>query len=156
MKTTSFRRLLPKDFDVELLKQLTEEGRVFIEMPRTTDKDAYKKEVLDYVVSIAEFASEAWQKDVNDLWQTIVETECFRSCLTMQKGASAGHMNRYAVTNIVCRLQNMGVYNKDVSMLTLHLSLEKTDKRNKYYQSNGNYSLNREARLLLKKLLQRV
>lgn len=156
MKTTSFRRLLPKDFDVELLKQLTDEGRVFIEMPRTTDKDAYKQEVLDYVVSIAEFASEAWQKDLNDLWQTIVETECFRSCLTMQKGVNAGHMNRYAVTNIVCRMQNLGVYTNNVSMLTLHLRLEKTTKRNKYYQSSGNYSLNREAKAFLRNLLRRV
>lgn len=156
MKKTSFRRLLPKDFDAELLKQLTDEGRVYINVARDTDKDAYKKEILEYVASIAGFATDAWHEEVNNLWKTIVETECFRDCLTMKKGANAGHMNRYVVTNIICRLQNMGVYNKDVSMLTLHLSLEKTDKRNKYYQSNGNYSLNREARLLLKKLLQRV
>jgi len=147
---------LPKDFDAELLKQLTDEGRVYIDVARDTNKDAYKKEVLEYVASIAEFATDAWQKEVSNLWKTIVETECFRDCLTMKKGINAGHMNRYTVTNIVCRLQNMGVYNKDVSMLTLHLCLEKTDKRNKFYQSSGNYSLNRDAKILLKQLLKRV
>ena len=156
MKPTSFRRLLPRDFDAEWLKQLTEEGRVYIDVPRTTDKDAYKREVLDYVLSIAEFATAEWQKDVGNLWGTIVEKECFRDCLTMKKGVNAGHMNRYAVTNIVCRMQSLGVYNKEVSMLTLHLRLEKTDKRNKYYQSNGNYSINKEAKLILKNLLRRV
>lgn len=156
MKKTSFRRLLPKDFDAELLKQLTDEGRVYIDVKRDNDKDAYKGEVLEYVASIAEFATDAWHEEVSNLWKTIVETDCFRDCLTMKKGVNAGHMNRYAVTNIVCRLQNLGVYNKEVSMLTLHLTLEKTDKRNKYYQSSGNYSLNREAKIILKNLLRRV
>lgn len=156
MKNSIFRRLLPKDFDVELLKQLTDEGRVFIEVPRTTDKDAYKREVLDYVVSIAEFATAEWREDVDNLWKAIVESECFRDFLAMKKGACAGHINRYAVTNLVCRLQNSGVYNKEVSLLTLHLRLEKTDKRNKYYGSSGNYPINIEARRLLKQLLARV
>ena len=156
MKATSFRRLLPKDFDVELLKKLTDEGRVFIEVLRTTDKDAYKREVLDYVMSIAEFATTEWQADVDDLWKTVVDSECFRDFLAMKKGLCAGHINRYAVTNLVCRLQNSGVYNKEVSLLTLHLRLEKTDKRNKYYGSSGNYLINTEARRLLKQLLARV
>ena len=155
MKQTGFRRLLPKEFDAALLEKLTREGRVYIAVPRVTDKDAYKREILDYVRTIDDFATDMWREEISGLWQTLVEKECFHEDLIMKKGPEAGHFNRYAVTNIVCMMQNKGIYRSDVSMLALHLRLEHTTQRNKYYKSSGNYVLNPEARFLLKLLLRR-
>jgi hypothetical protein len=153
---SSLRRLTPKEFDPVLLEKLVSEGKVYIDLSKVINKDAYKREVLDYVRAIDGYASEKWLKVIGDLWHDIVEAECFEDCLSMKRGLQAGHMNHYAVTNLVCRLQNMGVYRRDVSMLTLHLTLEQTNKRNKYYCSCGNYCLTKEARTLLKELLRRV
>ena len=119
----------------------------------TKDLEAF---VLDYVRRIADYATDSWQGGIDGLWQQIVESACFRDCLALKKGLRAGHMNRYTVTNIVCRLQGKGVYRRDVPMLTLHLQLEGTTKRNRYYTSCGNYDLTREAKGVLRELLVRV
>jgi hypothetical protein len=156
MKQTGLRRLSPKDFNATLIEELTRQGRVFIAPARLTDKDSYKREVLDYVQRIADYAADAWQEDIERLWQQIVDAPCFRECLTMKNGLQAGHMNRYTVTNLVYRMRSKGVYRAEVSMLTLHLRMEMATKKNRYYQSNGNYDLCSDAKALLKKLLQRV
>ena len=156
MKNSSLRRVTPKEFNAALLEKLTREGKVYIDLPRVINKDAYKREVLDYVRAIDGYASEKWLKVVGDLWREIVGAPCLESCLAMKKGLQAGHLNRYAVTNLVCWLQSLGVYRRDVPMLTLHLALEQTGKRNKYYTSCGNYCLTKEARELLRQLLRKV
>ena len=156
MKQTGLRRLSPKDFNATLIEELTRQGRVFIAPARLTDRDAYKREVLDYVQRIADYAADAWQKDIERLWLQIVEAPCFRECLTMKNGLQAGHMNRYTVTILVYRMRNKGVYRSEVSMLTLHLRMEMATTKNRYYQSNGNYDLCSDAKALLKKLLARV
>ena len=158
MKTTSsnLKRLSPKDFNATLLEELTRQGRVYVDMPRAVNDDAYKREVMDYVRRIADYATDSWQGGIDGLWEQIVESACFRDCLALKKGLRAGHMNRYTVTNIVCRLQGKGVYRRDVPMLTLHLQLEGTTKRNRYYTSCGNYDLTREAKGVLRELLVRV
>ena len=82
-----------------------------------------------------------------------------KSCLDflkMQKGVQAGHMNRYAVTNLVCRMQNNGIYRNDIPMVMLHLTMEGTTKKNKYYTSSGNYDLSKTAKNLLKRLFSKV
>lgn len=154
----SFRRLLPTEFDAALLKKLTSEGRVYINYPRESkiNREAYKCEALAYVRTIDEFATDLWRNDIEQLWAKIVGASCFEPFLAMRKGLQAGHLNRYAVTNLVCRLQSLGVYRRDVPMLTLHLALEQTDKRNRYYCSCGNYALTKEANALLRQLLRRV
>ena len=156
MRTSSLRRLLPKEFNAALLEKLTREGRVYVDYPRVINKDAYKREVQDYVRAIDKYATDSWRENIEDLWRSIVEAPCFEPCLAMKKGLQAGHLNRYTVTNLVCWLQNLGVYRRDVPMLSLHLALEQTGKRNKYYSSCGNYCLTKEARDLLRQLLRKV
>lgn len=158
MKTTSsnLKRLSPKEFNATLLEELTRQGRVFIAPIRHTDKDAYKREILDYVHRIADYAADDWQEDIEALWQQIVDAQCFENCLVMKKGIQAGHMNKYTVTNIVCMMHNMGVYRADVSMTSLHLRMENTTEKNKYFMSSGLYTPKPEARKLLRKLLRRV
>jgi len=149
---------MPDEFDVALLEQLTREGRVYVDAPQVIDKDAYKREILDYVRAIDEFVTEKWKGKIGWLWTSIVEDECFREELTMKRAPQTGHMNRYVVTNIVCRMQNGGVYRSgNVSMLSLHLRLEGVAKKNKYYTCCGNYSLmSKEAKKRLEGLMKAV
>lgn len=156
MKRKSFKRLSPKEFDANLLRQLTLEGRVYIDMPQEVDKNAYKREILDYVHSIDNYATEMWKGQMDAVWNTIVNATCFSDSLVMKKGKQTGHMNRYTVTNLVCRMRNLGVYRKDVSMLTLHLKLEGVSKKNTYYKSSGLYELSREARMFIRELFSKV
>ena len=156
MKKSSLRRLSPKEFDANLLRQLTLEGRVYIDMPQVMDKNAYKREILDYVHSIDNYATEMRKGQMDAVWNTIVDAECFSDSLVMKKGKQTGHMNRYTVTNLVCRMQSLGVYRKDVSMLTLHLKLEGVTEKNKYYKSSGVYELPREARMFIRELFSKV
>lgn len=158
MRTSSFRHVLPEEFDPVLFEKLVNEGRVFVNYPRVINinRDAYKREALAYVQAIDDFATDLWRGDIGRLWRAIVEASCFEPCLSMKKGLQAGHLNRYTVTNLVCRMQSWGVYRRDVPMLTLHLALEQTDKRNKYYSSNGNYCLTKEAKAFLRQLLRKV
>lgn len=139
-----------EEFDASLLKKLTEEGNVFI-----LERNAYVREILDYVNSIRDYATDLWQEEVDDLWQTILNDEYFSEFLTMKKGKQAGHMNRYAVTNLVCRMQNNGIYRDDVPMLTLHLCLEGTTKKNKYYSNFCNYVPSKDASDMLKQLFSK-
>lgn len=156
MNKSSLRRLLPEEFDAVLLKKLAEEGRVYVDMPKVVDEGAYLKDVLNYVSAIKEFASDEWKNKIDDLWQMIVEDEDFSCFLMMQKGKDAGGMNRYAVTSIVYRMKNRGIYRNDVSMLALHLRLECVNQKNKYYTSCCNYELTQSMRKRLNQLFSRV
>ena len=156
MKKSSLRRLSLEEFDVNLLRQLTLEGRVYINVPQEVDKNAYKREILEYVHAIDDFVTEMWKGQMDAVWNTIVDAECFSDSLVMKKGKQTGHMNRYTVTNLVCRMQSLGVYRKDVSMLTLHLKLEGVTEKNKYYKSSGVYELPREARMFIRELFSKV
>ncbi len=148
------RRLRPEEFNATLLERLTRDGRVFVSYPKEINKDAYKSEVLSYVLPIKVYVADEWKGNIDALWQSIVDASPMKDCLAMKKGAQAGHMNRYAVTNLVYWLIGLGVFRNDVSMLQLHLCLERTTKRNKYYTSNGNYAISDEALMFLKRLVK--
>lgn len=156
IKTSNLKRVQPKDYDAALLEELCREGRLYVYTEPVEDVDMCRREVLDYVRRIRDFAAESWKAKIDSLWNTIVEEPCFKECLMMKNGIQRGHINRYSVTNIVCRLQNAGVYRQDVSMLELHLRLEGIGQKNKYYRCSANYDLSRDARVVLRKLLQRV
>ncbi len=155
MKESSLRRLTLEEFDAALLKKLTREGRVFVCLPKEESEDVYSHEILDYVSTIRCFATDIWQDEIDELWQEIVVSDCLQEFLKMKKGVQAGHMNRYTVTNIVCRMQNNGIYRNDVPMVTLHLTMEGTAKKNKYYTSCGNYYLSKPAMKCLRQLFQK-
>lgn len=156
LKNAYLKRVQPTEFDAALLERLCREGKVFVYLEPDKNIDMYRREVLNYVQKINDYVSDDWNEEIVNLWNAIVEESCFQDCLMMKNGLQAGHMNKYSVTNLVCRLQNAGVYRQDVSMLSLHLKLESIEKKNKYYKSSGNYDLNRDARAFLKSLLQRV
>ena len=150
MTKKSFKRLLPQEFDAELLQELTNEGCVYIQAPQRVAKDAYKHEVLNYVRVINDYAAQEWKDEIDSVWREIVDAACMSEFLILKKGSESGHMNRYAVTHLVCRLQHAGVYRKDVTMLSLHLRLEHTNQKNKYYKGCREYKLCKEGRNLIK------
>ena len=138
------------------LEKLCHEGKLYVSLEPDIDNNAYGSEVLGYVRRINAFATEDWEGNIDNLWNAIVEAPCFKDILMMKNGVQRGHINKYSVTNIVCRLQNLGVYSLDISMLTLHLELEGIQEKNTYYKSSGNYALSREEKTVLRELLQRV
>lgn len=146
----------PEEFDADWLEYLTLEGRVYVDAPIETDSEAFKREVLDYVASIRDFVAEDWTDRIDGLWQKIVNEDCLADYLVMKKGLEAGHMNRYAITNILYRMHFNGVYRKEVSLLQMSQRLERTEKRPKYYSSFGNYKPKKNVRDVLNSLLARV
>ena len=156
VRSSNLKRLSLKEFDADLLKKMTEEGRVYIDCPQVINEDTYTREILDYVQAIRDCVSDPWRDEIDDLWQEILDEECLADYLTMKRGLQAGHMNRYAVTNLVCRMQSWGIYRQDMTMHALHLRLERTTTRNKYYESFGNYLLPDKAKKILKQLFGRV
>ena len=150
-----FKQVHPEDFNVKTLMAFAREGRLYVDTSKkAVSKEQVVKEVRAYVARIREFVTNNYCLSLDELWEQILNNDEFLNFMTMKNGSLVGHMNRYTVTNLVYRMQNLGVYSQDVSMLTLHLKLEKTTKRNKYYNSSGNYSLPREARAFLKELLK--
>jgi len=156
VRSSNLKRLSLKEFDADLLKKMTAEGRVYIDFPQVISKDTYTREILDYVQAIRDCVSDPWRDEIDDLWQEILDEECLVDYLTMKRGVQAGHMNRYAVTLLVNRMLSCGIYRKDLPMLTLHLKLEKVERKNKYYTSCGNFPLPTEARQVLRKLFSKV
>ncbi len=152
----NLRKVHPEDFDVKQLEKWCREGKLFVVLEPDTDSNAYGREVLDYVQRINGFATENWKEKIDNLWNAIVEAPCFKDILMMKNGVQRGHINKYSVTNLICRMQNTGVYRQDVSMLSLHLKLEGVEKKNKYYKSSGNYELSRDAKACLRQLLRGV
>ena len=155
-KMINFKKVRLEDFDLKQLEKLCHEGKLYVSLEPDIDNNAYGSEVLGYVRRINAFATEDWEGNIDNLWNAIVEAPCFKDILMMKNGVQRGHINKYSVTNLVCRMQNAGVYRQDVSMLSLHLKLEGVEKKNKYYKSSGNYDLSREAKAFLKQLLQGV
>lgn len=156
MKKSCLRVLRPEEFDVDWLEYLTLEKRVYVDAPIETDAEAFKREVLDYVASIKDFVAEDWTDRIDRLWQKIVNEDCLADYLVMKKGLEAGHMNRYSVTNIVCRMQGQGIYRKDVQMKTLHMRLEGVSTENKYYNSYAAYKPKKDVRTLLNSLFSKI
>ena len=156
LKLSNFKRVQPKKYDAALMERMCNEGRLYIYIEPEENVYMYRREVLDYVQRINNYVTEAWRERIAPLWQAIVNEPLLEQCLVMKNGMKRGHMNKYVVTNIVCRLQNAGVYSKDASMLELHLKLEGVKKKNNYYKSCSNYELKREDRVLLHDILQRV
>lgn len=152
----NLRKVHPEDFDVRQLEKWCSEGKLFVVLEPDADTNAYGREVLDYVQRINGFATENWKEKIDNLWNAIVEAPCFKDILMMKNGVQRGHINKYSVTNLICRMQNTGVYRQDVSMLSLHLKLEGVEKKNKYYKSSGNYELSRDAKACLRQLLRGV
>ena len=58
----------------------------------------------------------------------------------MKKGCHRGEFNRYMGTAIVCWMRELGIYRPDISAQDLHLAMEHSTRRNRYYTGMQNYT----------------
>ena len=59
---------------------------MYIDVPQKMDKDAWKHEVLEYVSVIDDYATEMWKGQLDDVWNAILDAECFSDYLVMKRG----------------------------------------------------------------------
>lgn len=102
---------MPDEFDASLLKELTEEGRVYIDERVDVNKEAVKDDVRAYVARIRVFATQEFSSSVDKLWEQILCDEDFIGyLLPSSKATLCCNFNKYSVMRIVCVLREHGVY----------------------------------------------
>ena len=108
MKKSSLRRLSPKEFDANLLRQLTLEGRVYIDVPQVVDKNAYKREILEYVQAI-DTHYKVYKTEDNDATRTRIAlldyNQRIREIASMMSGAT---LTQAALDNAKTLIDNNG------------------------------------------------
>ena len=112
-----------------------------------------QQEALVYVSAINDFVTAEWRNHIKDVWEAIVCDKTFAPLLLMKQKQE---MNRYFVTSIVYNMQVLGIYAPvdEVSMLKLHLTLEKVDRRNSIFKNWGKYALTNSLRRRLSHLIE--
>ena len=128
-----------EDFDIAALRRAAREGRLYI-VPAAECETNIEQEVLAYVSRIAEHAAPPYRGCIDEMWRRIVSDPLLAPLLKSNKEV----FNKYSVTAIAVYLHEYGVY-QFASATAMHLQLEDTEKRNKYYKNYSYYAPNREA-----------
>lgn len=150
--------ILPEDIDVQWLRCLAREGRLYFDATEVNEKSLLKdrqRQVLNYVKVIASCASHAYEHYIDSIWKRIVCDERLNGQLFIKKGRNRGLLNRYRIMAIVEVLREQGVYDRDTySLLTLHYRLEHVNKRTSTYTSYTNYAMGRNEITHLRKVVK--
>ena len=133
------QRVRIEDFNTATLRRAAREGRLYI-VPAAECETNVEQEVLAYVSRIAEYAAPPYRGCIDEMWRRIVNDSSLSPLLKSRKEA----FNKYSVTAIAVYLHEYGVY-QFASATAMHLTLEATDERNKYYKNYSYYAPNREA-----------
>ena len=143
-------RVLPEDFDAELLMAAAREGRLYVdESKETVSKEIIKKETRAYVQRIREFATRDFRSHIDNLWEDILSCDEFIELLTpTEKTRKCRVFNKYNVMRIIGVLREKGVYEQYSDRKYIAL-LEQTNKDCSYRSYLG---LGLEQRCLLLKL----
>lgn len=140
--------ILPEDIDVQRLRRLAREGRLYYDANEASKEAVmadHLHQVLSYVEAIAPCASRAYEHELINIWQRIVEDVELNGQLFIQKGRHQGLLNRYRVMAIVSVLLEIGVYDHDeFSLIALHYRLENVRKKTSIYTSRLNYAMKRQ------------
>lgn len=147
-------------FDVHTLKKVFQEGRLYIKekteaKTEITIREEGIRSILQYVSHIDECASVKYQFTIRQLWEQILRTpELSDSFFLSRYKNSRGMPNWYKVNVVMVFLLEQNVYYKDsYTAVQLHLKMEQTDKRTKYYTGMDRYLLNGKERSILKNML---
>lgn len=73
----------------------------------------------------------------------------------IQKGKSAGSMNKYLIMLLVENLRGLGVYDCE-STLQLHRRLENIMTRNKYYNSMFTYQISPQENAKIREIVNKL
>ena len=159
-KSLELKQVRPEDFDVEMLWQLVCEGRLYIQpkveqKSEQTNREEGIQAILQYVSHIDACASEKYQPTIRQLWEQILRSSELGDLFFLNRYKSnRGLPNWYRVNVVMVFLQENKVYRNDsYTAVQLHMMMEQTDKRSKYYTGKGRYRLERKERAILKKML---
>lgn len=147
-------------FDLNLLRQAFDEGRLFIVPRQESAQDLREKgirTILDYVSRIDDYTSSGYRSRIRDIWSQMLHDDVLGDLFFYTRYArNRGEVNWYRVTVIVCLLREWQVYSNDVSASDLHCILEGTTKRNGRYTGMNRYLLDGRYFGLIRKKLQNV
>lgn len=109
---SKLKKVLPEDFDVELLKAAAREGRLYVdEEKREVSKEEVIKEVRAYVARIKVFVTKAFSLSIDKIWEQILANDDFVKFLTPGRNVQKCQVfNKYNVMRIICVLRENGVY----------------------------------------------
>lgn len=136
-----------EDFNIAALRRAAREGRLYI-APAVECETNVEQEVLRYVNRIAEYAAPPYRECIGEVWRRIVSDPDLAPLLESRKEA----FNKYAVTAICVCLYENGIY-EFTSATAMHLQLECSATRNKYYKNCSYYAPGREAIRILHSIL---
>lgn len=159
MEATNLQPVLPEDFDVQLLRRLAREGRLYFDpcepSPEVISLDR-QQEILQYVSEIDDCVSPEYAPYLSQIWMHIVTDDSLNQQLFITKGRNQGQANRYRMMAIVSVLLEMGVYARHNTLLMLHHRLEHTTRKDSIYTSRLNYALQHSEILHLRHYVRQV
>ena len=147
-------------FDVHTLKEAFLEGRLYIkqtteEKTETNIREEGIHSILQYVSHIDECTSEKYQSTIHQLWEQILHSPELEDLFFLNRYKNTrGQPNWYRVNVVMAFLLEQNVYCKNTyTAMELHMKMEQTDKRTKFYTGMGRYLLENKERSILKKML---
>ena len=147
-------------FDIHALKQAFQEGRLYIkqtteEKTETTIREEGIRSILQYVSHIDECVSEKYLSNIHQLWNRILHSSELEDLFFLNRYKNTrGQPNWYRVNVVMVFLLEQNVYCRDTyTAMELHMKMEQTDKRTKFYTGMGRYLLENKERSILKKML---
>ena len=147
-------------FDIHALKQAFQEGRLYIlpkaeEKTETTIREEGIRSILQYVSHIDECVSEKYLSNIHQLWEQILHSSELEDLFFLNRYKNTrGQPNWYRVNVVMVFLLEQNVYCRDTyTAMELHMKMEQTDKRTKFYTGMGRYLLENKERSILKKML---
>lgn len=147
-------------FDIHALKQAFQEGRLYIkqtteEKTETTIREEGIRSILQYVSHIDECVSEKYLSNIHQLWEQILHSPELEDLFFLNRYKNTrGQPNWYRVNVVMVFLLEQNVYCRDTyTAMELHMKMEQTDKRTKFYTGMGRYLLENKERSILKKML---
>ena len=147
-------------FDIHALKQAFQDGRLYIR-PKAVEKseETIREEgihsILQYVSHIDECTSEKYLSNIRQLWEQILHSPELEDLFFLNRYKNTrGQPNWYRVNVVMVFLLEQNVYCRDTyTAMELHMKMEQTDKRTKFYTGMGRYLLENKERSILKKML---
>lgn len=147
-------------FDIHALRQAFQEGRLYIR-PKAEEKseETIREEgihsILQYVSHIDECTSEKYLSNIRQLWEQILHSPELEDLFFLNRYKNTrGQPNWYRVNVVMAFLLEQNVYCKNTyTAMELHMKMEQTDKRTKFYTGMGRYLLENKERSILKKML---
>ena len=143
-KKLQLKPISPEDFDVQALRRLAREGRLYYDSNEQLSEDnraAQLDELCRYVSVIHACASPIYAPSIAHIWQAIAADERLSHSLLHVKGKKTGLFNRYRVMAIVSVMWENNIYDRNqFTLLDLHNLLERTNRRTSVYTSRLNYA----------------